>query len=208
MSRTGATFTLIRIVATLFVLPMFAGPLRAQDDRAVTEEASAAPTATAERVMEDAQDAYGPAPPMDDCSDEQEAAILTGEIIVCRRQQDQSEYRTMSRDDAQARYARETMNKDNPQAPDVSGPGIFKGPPTVSGLCLVPPCPPAPAYFIDFDDLPEAPPGSDADRIARGLAPTGNEKGDVKRRPESDAQPQSGSEVLSPSGSEAPAEQP
>ena len=60
------------------------------------------------------------------------------------------------------------------QAPDVSGPGIFKGPATVSGMCFIPPCPKEPVYYIDVAALPEAPPGSDADRIARGLAPRGS----------------------------------
>ena len=60
------------------------------------------------------------------------------------------------------------------QAPDVSGPGIFKGPATVGGMCFIPPCPKDPVYYIDVAALPEAPPGSDADRIARGLAPRGS----------------------------------
>lgn len=40
--------------------------------------------------------------------------------------------------------------------------------------CFIPPCPPPPVYYIDVAALPEAPPGSDADRIARGLAPRGS----------------------------------
>ena len=64
-----------------------------------------------------------------------------------------------------------------PLTPDVAGPGIFRGPATVSGLCLIPPCPKEPALIIDIESLPEAPPGSDADRIARGLPPLGNDEG-------------------------------
>tara|TARA_B100000678_G_scaffold260172_1_gene240833 strand:- start:2376 stop:2900 length:525 start_codon:yes stop_codon:yes gene_type:complete len=60
------------------------------------------------------------------------------------------------------------------QPPNVDGPGIFKGPATVGGLCFIPPCPKDPVYYIDVAALPEAPPGSDADRIARGLAPRGS----------------------------------
>ncbi len=131
----------------------------------------------ADAAIAEAEDAYGPPPPMEDCSAEQEAAIVSGEIIVCRRIRDQSQYRVSSDDEAESRYARETMDKGAPRAPDVAGPGIFKGPATVSGLCLIPPCPPPPAYIIDFDELPETPEGSDADRVGQGLAPRGDDSG-------------------------------
>ena len=124
--------------------------------------------------MAEAEALYGPPPPMEDCSQEQEAAILSGEIIVCRRKVDQEQYRISSDDEAETRYAEATMNKGNPQTPDVAGAGIFRGPATVSGLCLIPPCPPPPAYLIDFDALPDTPEGSDADRVGQGLAPLGN----------------------------------
>ena len=74
------------------------------------------------------------------------------------------------------------------QAPDVSGPGIFTGPATVGGLCFLPPCPKPPVYMIDLSALPEAPPGSDADRIARGLAPRGSRYDDGESAVESLAQ--------------------
>lgn len=127
------------------------------------------PPATAQ----DAENPYGPPPPMEDCSAEQEAAILSGEIVVCRRKSDQSQYRLSSDEEAANRYARETMDQDAPRAPDVAGEGIFKGPPTISGLCFIPPCPAPPAYILDFAALPETPPGSDAERVGQGLAPRG-----------------------------------
>lgn len=142
-------------------------PLSAQSDSSETDVID---------ILAEAEDLYGPPPPMEDCSDEQEAAIISGEIIVCRRKQDQRAFRTTDPDDAETRYARETMNKGNPQTPDVAGDGIFRGPATVSGLCLIPPCPKEPALIIDVEALPEAPPGSDADRIARGLPPLGNDE--------------------------------
>src|SRR3546814_13144212 len=74
---------------------------------------------------------------MENGSDDQEAAILSGEIVVCRRKRDDAEFRTLPSGDAQARYAQETMNKGNPQTPDVAGEGIFRGPATVSGLCII-----------------------------------------------------------------------
>jgi len=114
--------------------------------------------------------------PLEDCSDEQEAAAISGEIVVCRRRGDNSRY-GYDGERAIDRYARETQNKGDLRTPNVDGPGIFTGPATVSGLCGIGlnPCPPPPAYFIDFSSLPETPPGSDADRIARGLPPLGQE---------------------------------
>lgn len=48
---------------------------------------------------------------------------------------------------------------------------------TITG-CIIPPCPPPPALIIDVTALPQAPAGSDAGRIARGLPPIGNDTGD------------------------------
>lgn len=92
-------------------------------------------------------------------------------IIVCAPiDDDPDRYRVTSRLDK----ADDSHLSWGGQAPDVSGPGIFKGKATISGLCIVPPCPPPPVYMIDVTALPEAPPGSDADRIGRGLAPRGS----------------------------------
>lgn len=110
--------------------------------------------------------------PLEDCSDEQEAALLSGEIIVCRRRSDLGEY-GYDKERAERRYARETMNKGNPSAPDVFG--IPDHGVVAARGCFIPPCPPPPAYIIDFESLPDAPPGSDADRIARGLPPLGRD---------------------------------
>jgi hypothetical protein len=105
--------------------------------------------------------------PLEDCSAEQEAAIISGEIIVCRRRGDGGEYGYDS-DRALERYAEETMNKGDPRAPDLAPvyPGVV-----VARGCFIPPCPPPEAYIVDFEALPDTPPGSDADRVGRGLAP-------------------------------------
>lgn len=140
---------------------VWAAPLTAQN---------AGPDAVDE-AFEAARETYGPPPPsrsQPDCKQPE-----GNEIVVCARLEEQSQFRIRSDEDAEDEYAAATMNKGNPQAPDVAGPGIFKGPATVSGLCVIPPCPPPPAYMVDFDELPEAPPGSDAERAARGLAPRG-----------------------------------
>ena len=113
-------------------------------------------------------------PPSEDCSAEQEAASISGEIIVCRRRSDGGEY-GYDKERAEREYAAKTMNKGDLRTPNVDGPGIFQGPATIGGVCGIGlnPCPPPPAYLIDFSTLPEAPPGSDADRISRGLPPLG-----------------------------------
>ena len=133
---------------------------------------------TAESAVGQAQDVYGPPPPMEDCSAEQEAAIVSGEIIVCRRKVDQDQYRVTDREAAQKRYAEENERMGEFGMPaglpdDFVGPGIFRGPATVGGLCVIGPCPPPPAYMIDFDELPDTPTGSDAERVGQGLAPRG-----------------------------------
>lgn len=193
------------LASVLLVAPLAA--LQAQDRSGET---------TVVDILADAEDLYGPPPPYEDCTAEQEAAILSGEIIVCRRKQDPREFQTMDRDSAQDRYARETMNKGNPQTPDVAGEGIFRGPATVSGLCVIPPCPKEAAIFIDVEALPEAPPGSDADRIARGLPPLGNDNAVAPATAEELGLPAAPSlltgaqtrDAINPAGSEAPAETP
>ncbi|MFK4004822.1 hypothetical protein [Qipengyuania sp. NPDC077563] len=131
----------------------------------------------------------------EDCEDDQDAAIITGEIVVCRKRSDE-ENRLYDKESAERRHAQRTMNHNEIPAPDVAGDGIFRGPATVSGLCFIPPCPKPPAYMIDFATLPDAPPGSDADRIARGLAPRGNSNGTVTPPPAPAQGQQDNAEVL------------
>lgn len=125
---------------------------------------------SAEEALAEANNAYGPPPPVEDCPDT-DLPSTENVIVVCRRRVDQSQHRIRSDEQAENDYAEATKFANDPQAPDVAGPGIFRGKPTFS----LPP--PVPAILIDIKALPEAPPGSDADRIARGLAPRGNEGG-------------------------------
>jgi hypothetical protein len=92
------------------------------------------------------------------------------EIVVCGFWQEGDRFRVQSTrainpDDEQA------LRDGLPRAPNVDGPGIFQGPATVGGGCFLQDCPPPPAYMVDFSELPEAPEGSDADRIAKGEIP-------------------------------------
>lgn len=135
-------------------------------------EAQAQPAASAAEALRAAEQAYGPPVPPKKCPTVQEGE----EIVVCAVEQEQSQFRYSDNEEAKERYARETMDKGAPRAPEVAGPGIFRGPATASG-CIpgLTNCPAPPAYFIDFAELPEAPPGSDADRVGRGLAPRGDD---------------------------------
>lgn len=121
-------------------------------------------TVTAEEVIADAKAAYGPPD-----TRRQRAADCPppkpGEaIVVCGRPaEDPDRYRVEG--------SESDGTEGDPRAPNVetqynhSGVGVtFQG-------CFIPPCPPPMPLIIDLAAIPEAPPGSDADRAARGLAP-------------------------------------
>lgn len=117
---------------------------------------------------------------VEQCDEDQEAAIISGEIVVCRQIRDQSEYRYSQEAAGDGPSRQEQI--DNFGLPkglpaDFAGPGIFRGKPTAGGGCLPGSCPPPAAIIIDLEAIPEAPPGSDADRIGRGLPPLGNDGG-------------------------------
>ncbi|WP_375289859.1 hypothetical protein [Qipengyuania sp.] len=115
------------------------------------------------------------------CERRQEAAIISGEIIVCaeRKAAGPGDY---DREKAQDRYAAKTQGQSTPDVFGIPNHGIV-----VARGCFIPPCPKPPALMIDVTALPEAPPGSDADRIARGLAPLGAEE-DAKGPPPTPAE--------------------
>ncbi len=120
-----------------------------------------------------------------ECQRRREAAIVSGEIIVCGNRPTEGPDPSFGpREDARNRYAERTMNKGTLPTPDVAGAGIFRGPATVAGICVpgIFNCPRPPALIVDVTALPQAPPGSDADRIARGLEPLGEDSRAVVER--------------------------
>lgn len=138
------------------------------------------------------------------------ATVISGEIVVCGRSGENTDG-VWNKGEWERRHAAETMNKGNPQAPEAFGIPNH-GTPVARG-CFIGPCPPPLAIMIDIEALPEAPPGSDADRIARGLAPLGSD-GDTGRRrasPVRDGElglpppPDFDEEAISPAESEEPA---
>lgn len=161
---------------------MPASPVAAQDDTAATTPPSdPAPGVTAPE---------GGVPPrvnllvtvprgdvneaqLRECRDSADAGTISGEIVVCREVGDNgaNSYST-DREAARKRYAEETALKGAPRAPDFIADCNDQGNPF--GCVGFGKAPPA-AYIVDFAALPTAPEGSDADRIARGLAPLGQD---------------------------------
>jgi hypothetical protein len=122
------------------------------------------------------------------CADDTERGVVSGEIVVCRElPADTSQLYSGSREAWLKDYAERTKG---PSTPDVAGPGIFRGPATVSGLCFIPPCPKDAALIIDVAAIPPPPAGSDAERVAKGLKPVEGDDapldGDARRRVEAE----------------------
>jgi hypothetical protein len=172
-------FRLTALAALL--APVATAALAAQDDSTATpppaENAPADPAAaaasaqpagaaprmsvlvTVPRGEEDAAD-------LRECRKDEEASAISGEIVVCRVRGNDAAGLTGSRSESQKRYAQETAFKGAPPPPDLFGiPDNGKG----IGFGKPPPV----AITVDFAALPKAPTGSDADRIAQGLPPLG-----------------------------------
>ncbi|MBD3728663.1 MAG: hypothetical protein IE933_03060 [Sphingomonadales bacterium] len=154
------------LLALLASAPLHA-PLHAQSDTATTGGAPGGGAVTADQAIAKAKDAYGPPAPEKDCKPQE-----GDEIVVCARDQDNSEFRVKSTAELNP-DSKQALDDGVPRAPDVAGDYIFKGPPTVSGICGIGlnKCPPPPAIFVDVTKLPQAPEGSDADKIAKGEIP-------------------------------------
>lgn len=125
------------------------------------------------------------------CAEDTERGVVSGEIVVCRElPADTSQLYSGSREAWLKDYAERTQNAGTLPPPDVAGPGIFRGPATVSGLCFIPPCPKDAALIVDVEAIPPPPEGSDAERVAQGLAPVEGDDApldeDARRRVEAE----------------------
>jgi len=85
-----------------------------------------------------------------------------GDIVVCA--QDKTQFRAQSSADLDPTGSAGT-NDGRLTPPDLApkypGPVVGRG-------CFIPPCPKGPLYIIDLSQIPLPPPGSDADKIAKG----------------------------------------
>lgn len=124
---------------------------------------SETPAATAEQAFADAQALYGPPAPEPEvpveCSDGD-----PGVIVVCAPLEEQSQFRVPSSSDG----GDNSLLGWDGTPPDVGT--KYPGAVAATG-CFIPPCPPPPVYYFDITALPEPPPGSDADKIAKGETP-------------------------------------
>lgn len=155
---------------------LLAMPLAAQSDSGVTPPTAQAPTPPAAQQPQQPRVNVLVTVPrgevnqaqVQECEDRADASTISGEIVVCRQVGDDTSALTGNREATQKRYAQETMLKGAPRAPEAFG---IPNHGNAIGFGKAPP----PAYIVDFQALPTAPAGSDADRIARGLPPLGKE---------------------------------
>ena len=103
----------------------------------------------------------------EDCEEEADAGRIAGEIVVCRQLGEASDG-SWNKEEWEKGYAERTAFKGDPGTPNTFG---IANHGNAIGFGSVPP----PAIFIDVEALPQAPAGSDADRIARGLPPLGED---------------------------------
>lgn len=125
-----------------------------------------------------------------ECEDQREAGVVGGEIVVCRALEiDTSQMYSGSREDWLKNYASRTQGAGTIAPPDVDGTGLAGGI-TFTGFCFIPPCPKDPALIVDVEAIPPPPAGSDAERVAQGLAPQESDDASLsaeeRRRKEAD----------------------
>lgn len=168
-TRRSFRFGLITLMA------IGASPLSAQDGTPATNAPTSVPTSTppAEPRVNLTVSVPRNNPnqvQLQECRDKTDAGTITGEIVVCGKAGSEDNGLTDTREEAQKRYAQETMLRGAPRAPDFIIDCQEQGYPFG---CVAFGQVPSPAHVVDFGALPMAPAGSDADRIARGLPPLG-----------------------------------
>lgn len=120
------------------------------------------------------------------CEREADIARIAGEIVVCRERKQQGPP-PFDREAWERRYAEATQGA---KTPDVDTSGIKL--PTEGSLIAITVTvarfggPGEAPLIIDVEALPEPPPGSDADRISRGLPPLGSENDGLEEITEDD----------------------
>lgn len=134
------------------------GLIAAAQGSVVGAQANPPPDDKVAAILADAHAMLSAVPPRQTC-----AAASDDEIVVCAPG-DSDRYRVPSSTDTDPR-SRAALRTGMP-APPAMDRGSCKGQPG----CIVGGWAPPPIHYIDLKAIPEAPAGSDADRIARGEA--------------------------------------
>ncbi len=110
------------------------------------------------RMLMGARSTYAPDAAARQCREK----AASGEIVVCA--QDDSQFRMPSTSQSDPN-SDEALKDGQLRPPDLEKkyPGVV-----AARGCFLPPCPKGPLYIIDLSAIPETPPGSDADKVARG----------------------------------------
>lgn len=140
-----------RALPLLLATLALAAPAAAQE-----EAASPGPGPSAEQAIEQQKKVYGPPDQRRRCG----VADASGDIVVCAT--DSKEFRVQSSAELNPN-SHEALYDGLPRAPQLDR-GSCKG----QAGCLSFGYAPEPIYYIDLKAIPEAPPGSDADLIAKG----------------------------------------
>jgi hypothetical protein len=194
-NHAAATAALLAASAVLAPVPAPAATLTAQEripiDLGPDAPTTAVPPQQIDLLEDWERERARMAAKVKECEERRDAVVTTGEIVVCGRRSDNgAAYLGVSSADLLKSYAERTMNAGTLTPPDVAGPGIFRGEPSYGGMCFLPPCPAGPRLIIDVEAIPPPPAGTDAERVAQGLAPLESDdaplSAEERRRKEAD----------------------
>lgn len=152
-----------RLPLGLIAALALASPALAQSDPAPSDSPEAL-DAKVEKRVEQTKKVYGAPDPRKRCRQEPGS----DEIVVCVDRGEDQRFEPESRYDANTLEGRRALNNGVPRAPDMDTLDCRKHPKLV---CIQGGWAPPPVYYTDVTKLPEAPPGSDADKIAKGEMP-------------------------------------
>lgn len=141
---------LLGMLVALAALPLAAQPAEPEPDLQIADRLAAAKSRLSVETVQDR------------CR----TARQTDEIVVCVDRGEDLRVAPTSESDPASLAARRALNNGVPRAPQLDR-GSCKGQPG----CVVGGWAPPPIYVIDPAALPQAPEGSDADKIAKGEVP-------------------------------------
>ncbi|NQX93802.1 MAG: hypothetical protein HRT64_02555 [Erythrobacter sp.] len=109
----------------------------------------------------------------EECLAEQDAARIRGEIVVCRKLPDGAELSGFDKEQWERGYAERTQGDKNPNLDGLANGPVYRTDGSVFMVTVKRKVgdPPPPPLIIDVEAIPEAPPGSDADRVGKGMDP-------------------------------------